>query len=137
MPGPFYPKTGQVWLAGLVQTAGVNAVVKLYQQGLVTPTQDTTDTELDAAEADYSGYAAITVAAWNDPFLTALGAAINFPSIEFRPNAATVSNVIGGAWIEDAAGVVVVIIPFPKPVSMDGVLSAIPLSQLLRYGSGQ
>jgi len=48
----------------------------------------------------------------------------------------TVPNVIGGAWLETAAGLLVAIIPFPTAVAMGAAGDAIPLAQILTFLSG-
>lgn len=132
----FYPNAGQMWLAGITKTALANSVVSLFQN-TITPTVLTTKAELEAAEADYDGYAAKTVTAWGDPFLGSQGAAIQMPIQQFQPTGSTTPNLINGAWIETAGGVLVAIIVFPATVTMGSTSDAIPLSEILRFGSGQ
>ena len=132
----FYPVSGQMWLAGLARTALANSLIKLYQSSF-TPNALTTLAELTAAEADYTGYAAKTITAWNAAFYSALGGAIQMPLQQFQPtDPTTVANTIGGAWVETSGGVLVSIIPFPAPVAMSTPFSAIPISEILRFGSG-
>lgn len=131
-----YPRAGQQWLAGIVRTALAASEMKLYQSSLV-PTELTTLAELTAAEADFTGYAPIAMANWGAVFQSPLGAAIQSPLNQFQVTAPVVTtNDIGGAWVETAGGVLVVIISFPEPVAMATALSAIPLTAILRYGSG-
>lgn len=132
----FYPNGGQLWLAGITRTALANSVVSLFQN-TITPTVLTTKAELEAAEADYDGYAPKTVANWNEPFLGSLGAAIQMPVQQFQPTGSTTPNIINGAWVETAGGVLVFIVTFPASVSMASAADAIPLSEILRFGSGQ
>lgn len=132
----FYPTAGQMWLAGIARTALANSVVRLYKNTL-TPSVLTALAALEAAEADYDGYAAKTVAAWGEAFLGALGAAIQMPNQQFQPTGSTTPNLINGAWIETAGGVLVAIIQFPATISMGSPTDAIPLSEILRFGSGQ
>lgn len=131
----FYPNVGQLWLAGITRTALASSVVSLYQNTL-TPSVLSTKAELEAAEADYDGYLPITVTAWGAPFLSALGGAIQMPSVQFQPTGDTTPNTINGAWIETAGGVLVSIISFPQSVPMVTTADAIPLSEILRFGSG-
>lgn len=131
----FYPNDGQVWLAGITRTALANSVVSLYQSSL-SPSILTTKAMLEAAEADFGGYNPITVAAWNAAFLSALGGAIQMPVVQFQCDGSAPSNVIGGAWVETAGGVLVSIIPLSAVKSMTLSTDAIPLSEILRFGSG-
>lgn len=135
--GPFYPNSGQMWLAGKARTGLANSVMRLYKSSL-TPTVLTTLAELEAAEADYTGYAAKTIANFNAAFISALGGAIQCPVQQFQPTAPVlVTNDIGGAWIEDATGEVVSIIPLPEAKAMVADSDALPISEILRFGSGQ
>ena len=133
----FYPKSGSFWLAALVQAELALSKFRLYQDSL-TPTVATTAAELVAAEATYTGYAAEVLTTWGDPYTSpAGGAATNSPLVQFQTAAPfTVANLIGGAWLENAAGDVVAIIPFPDmvPMGVDG--DAIPLAEILTFLSG-
>lgn len=131
----FYPNAGQVWLAGITRTALANSVVSLYQS-TITPSVLTTKALLEAAEADYAGYAPLTVANWGAAFLSALGGAIQMPVQQFQCTGGGVENVIGGAWVETAGGVLVSIIPLSAVKAMVTATDAIPLSEILRFGSG-
>lgn len=131
----FYPNTGQVWIAGITRTALANSVVSLYQSS-ITPSVLTTKAELEAAEADFGGYAPVVVANFNPAFLSVLGGAIQMPVVQFQCDGNAPSNVIGGAWLETAGGVLVSIIPFVAPKAMVLATDAIPLSEILRFGSG-
>lgn len=131
----FYPNAGQIWLAGISRTALANSVVSLYQN-TITPNVLTTKALLEAAEADYTGYVPLTITAWGAAFLSALGAAIQMPNVQFQPTGTTIQNLVNGAWVETAGGVLVSIITFPQSVPMAAVTDAIPLSEILRFGSG-
>jgi hypothetical protein len=136
MVGVYYPKSGQQWLAGKVRTALAASKIRLYQSS-INPTENTTLAELEAAEADYDGYAEITITNFGAVFQSPLGAAIQMPSVQFQgTDPMVVTNNIGGAWIEDSTGALVNIIGFPEAKAMSSPLDALPLSEILRFGSG-
>lgn len=136
MGGTFYPLAACLWLAGIVQTALASSKIRLFQDTLV-PTINTTITELEAAEADFTGYAEITLTAFLAPYLGTTGANINSPLVQFDSDSPyTTSNSIGGAWIETAAGLLVSVITFPEAVVMGGAGQSLPVSQVLSFGTG-
>jgi len=91
--------------------------MRLYQNDY-TPTAATTLADL--TEADFTGYAAVTLTTWSGVYLTAAGyAAVNSPLASFRPVAPfTVGNQIYGIFIRDVAGALVLAQRFDDPVSM-------------------
>lgn len=121
--------------ASTKRTALEDSVVKLYQSTL-TPDPSTTVTELDAAECDYGGYAAATITAWGAPILApGDGYAIYSPQIQFDSVAGT-ENLVGGAWIEDDAGNVRAVIPFPEPIPMGAAGQGFPISFVDYFRTG-
>lgn len=134
----FYPSTGTRALATLVQTALVNSVVRLFQD-TITPTPSTTQAELIAEEADFSGYAAITVAAWLDPATDPSGnSSTQFPTVQFATTGSppAIGNQIGGFWVETVGGDVMQIIIFDAAVPMDFFGAALPVDLLLPFLTG-
>lgn len=111
------------------QTAYANSVLHLFQSSLV-PTSSTTKVELTAAEADFDDYVTKTLAAWFDPILAPVsGYMIVSPEVQWSCAAdQVVGNVIGGAWVEDAGGVVRMVVIFPVPVPMELADQGIPLN---------
>ena len=88
------------------QTEYANLVVHLYQSSLV-PTVATTTAELDAAEADFDGYASETMVAFFDPILAPVsGYLIQSPQVQFAyvDGVGHVANTIGGAYFVDSGG---------------------------------
>jgi hypothetical protein len=137
MTGTFYPLLATLWIAGLVQTALAGSKLRLFQNS-ITPTINTTIAELEAAEADFSGYSEKTITAFLAPYLGVTGANINSPLLQFdSATPFSVSNSIGGAWIEDSTGDLVSVITFPEPVAMGAVGQSLPVSQVLSFGTGQ
>jgi len=132
----FYPREGQQWLAGKVRTALAACEMRLYKAEL-TVSENTTLAQLEEAEADYSGYAAQDIANFGAVFQTPLGAGIQSPLVQFQPTPApTITNDIGGAFVVDSTGALVTIISFPAAKPMASELDAIPISEILRFGSG-
>jgi hypothetical protein len=132
----FYPRVGQQWLAGIVRTALAASELALYQSS-ITPNENTTLAELEAAEADYTGYARAAITNFGAVFQTPLGAGIQSPLTQFQPtDPTTVPNDIGGAFLVDATGDLVTVITFPEVKGMASSLDAIPISEILRFGSG-
>ena len=101
-----YPNSGSLWLAGIVQTALAASDMHLFKTGTVPLTPLTELTDLDAVEADYTGYAAQTIAAWFAPLLNGLGgASIESGLLQFAITAPyTVGNMIQGWYLTETGG---------------------------------
>ena len=136
MPAIIYPNSGALWLAAVVQTALANSEIHLYQTGSVVLSNTTTLADLTAAEADYTGYAAETIAAWFDPLLNpAGGASIESGLVQFQiASPYTTPNVIQGWWIEDSTGDLVAAGDFAVPKSLMGAGDGIPFNIELIFG---
>lgn len=137
----FYPNVATLERADDMQTILAAAKVKLFKAPFV-PTVSTIDTDLDAEEADYTGYAAggVAVAAWSEPLLDPVGgASIESGLVQFAvgPAPVLVTNLIGGFWVEKATGELYVIGVFPEPIPMEFVGQGIPLSIKLVEPTGQ
>ncbi len=104
------------------RTAYNAAELHLYQSSF-TPDENSAIAAFTAAEATFVGYAEIVLA------MTAIGpdADGGFVSYSqscfFQATDATAPNLIGGAWIQTAAGVLLEFWPFPTPVGMDIALA--------------
>lgn len=135
----FYPNAGALLLAAVVQAELAACEIRLFKFGDITPDQATTLAELDAAECDFTGYAAEVVAAWQDPALNALGGAGIQTSVQFNTASPyTTSNVVGGYYIVDLTGTpeVLAVQAFAAPgIEMGFAGQAIPITQLLLFGS--
>jgi hypothetical protein len=123
------------------QTALALSKVRLFKSSLV-PTPSTTLAELVAAEADYDDYPAggDTITAFLDPILNpAGGSSISAPTVQFAvtTDPPIVTNLIGGAWLEDAAGKVRLVMPFASPVPMEIAGQGFPLNVTLGFPTGQ
>lgn len=133
----FYPTAGSLWLAGITRTALAASILKLFQSSLV-PNVNTVKADLDAAEADFTGYAPITLTTWGAAYISSAGgAAINSPCGQFdTDDPTTVANNIGGAWVETAGGLLVIIDAFPDAIPMNAPNMSIPVQEILRFLSG-
>jgi len=140
MPGIFYPNSACLVNAAELQTALALSKVRLFNSTLV-PTPATTEAELVAAEAAFTGYPAggATITAWLDPLLDpAGGASITAPTTQFAVDTPVVdTDVVGGFWLEDAAGDVRLIGQFAAPVPMELAGQGFPLNIKITVPTGQ
>lgn len=110
------------------QTALVNCKIRLFQDTLGDLSNTTTKAQMVTAEATYTGYAAIVVAAVLDPYLLPGGGAnLQIPTQQFQPTGTAVTNMIRGWWVETATGEIQVAARFDADIPMTDVTSAIPL----------
>lgn len=119
MPVRFFPSTFALSQAVDLQTLLALSVIKLFKAGFV-PTPANVVADYDAQEADYSTYAPETITAWLDP-VAAVGGGyrITAPTEQFDlASTPAVGNMIGGYWIEEAGGDVVLVTVFDNPVAM-------------------
>lgn len=132
-----YPNAGALFIAGKVRTALANCKLRLFKDGMgIVVGPSLTAAQLAAAEADYDGYAAITVAAMTAPLLNPLGgASISTGSQQFAIAAPyAVTNVIGGGWLEDSTGALVMAWSYGEAKPLVGAGDGIPVEQILLYG---
>lgn len=120
------------------QTALALAVVKLIQEGFPTPTPDSIMADLDAAEADYDGYAPEAITAWLDP-VAAVGGGyrITAPTVQFGLDVQPAAgNAIVGYWIETATGTGVMVRLFDAPVAMVNVGNSVQVNPTITIPNG-
>lgn len=104
-------------------TALENAVLHEFKSGALVPTVTTTLEQLSAIEANYDGYAPITIATWDGPYLApgtgweVLGGQVVF----VWTYSSGVGNSIGGTYLVDAAGNLLDITVYQTAVPMTGV----------------
>lgn len=133
-----YTLLGAEFVAAAVRTALAAGHIKLFKSTL-TPDPSTPLADFVAAEADFTGYAAIAVANWNVPILSDIsGFQIGMPLVQFiTANPTTVGNEIGGWFYEDAANAVPVIFGiFGTSVPMEVPFAGIPLAPVLTFPTG-
>lgn len=126
-----FPVGAQTALADDVKASLAAGLVRLFQQTLADPTQDTTRAQLLANEATFSGYTAggYEVAAFNGPLNDPTsGAVLLSPPV--IPTMAVadplVGNVITGFWYEVGTQVYA-IGTFPSPQAMAAPGDNIPM----------
>jgi hypothetical protein len=137
VPAPFFPNSRAEAVATAAQTELALSVVKLFKAGFV-PTVNTLVAELDAEECDFDDYAPATITAWLDPATATDGGwRITAPTVQFLCAAAQVTpNLVGGFWIELAAGDVVLIQQFDEDAPMAEAGDSIQLTPTVVYGNG-
>lgn len=136
MPALIYPNSGSLWLAAIVQTALAASVMHLFQTGSVVLSAATVLADLEAAEADYTGYVEQTITAWFDPLLNPLGgASIESGLLQFAiASPYTVDNVIQGWYVQDSADALVCAGDFTTPKALVGAGDGIPFNVELIFG---
>ena len=101
------------------QTAYAASVLHLFKAPFV-PTSSTTKAELTAEECDFDDYTTKALAAWNAPILApGSGYEIVSPLVQWICTGdQAVPNDVGGVWMEDAGGIVRMVVVFDTPVPM-------------------
>jgi len=128
-----YSNEAALQLATELDTALINCVLNLYKTGLVIG-PSTTNVQLNAAVADFGGYAPITVAALLAPYIDpAGGASTNVATRQFKSDGTGPANSIAGAWVEDAGGTTRLMMEFTQQVPMDVATDAIPLDVIFNF----
>lgn len=140
MPTTFiYPNVGALWLAAQVQAALAASEVGLYQSGVgvvLTPTTTLADLEAVGTEADYTGYARETIAAFTAPLLSPLGgAAIQSGLLVFAIAAPyTVPNTLQGWFLVEPGGELLCAGDFATTKSFVGAGDGYPFNIELVFG---
>lgn len=115
------------------QTDLANCKIRLWQNTYPALSANTTKAQLVTAEATYTGYAAIVVAAIPNPYLVpGQGGNLQIPTQQFQPTGTAVSNLIRGWWVELATGEIVLAAQFDSDIAMGDVTNAIPLDIIFR-----
>lgn len=100
--------------------------LRLFQNNF-TPDRNSVDADFDVA--DFGGYANITIATFNDPFMDILGRAITLaPTQVFAASGVAPSNLIYGWYFRNVAGDVILAERFASPISMAAITDALPLA---------
>lgn len=137
----FFPNGACLAIAELVRSELALSKLRLFKEGF-TPQVTTTRAQLLAEECDYTGYVAggETITAFLAAILNPLGgASIDWPTEQFAAVAPfTIGNVVGGWWVEDAAGAVVYATgTFTPPIPLGAAGQGIPLAGTLVFPNGQ
>ena len=138
--GIFYTNAACMVNAAEKQAALALSKVRLFKSTFV-PTVSTIKADLTGAEAAYTGYTAggETITAWLAPLLDpAGGASITAPTVQFDVTGpVTATDIVGGFWIEDAAGDVRLVGTFAAPIPMEVVGQGFPLNVKIVEPTGQ
>ena len=134
----FIPLEGSLASATAYRTRLANSVVHLFKSSFV-PTPSNVLADYTENEADFSGYAAITITAWNTPILGPVsGYMIVSPLVQFVVETADpmVTNTIGGMYLVDSAGVCRRTIIFDQPIPMEVVGQGLPFFLTEQFPTG-
>jgi hypothetical protein len=93
-----------------------------------------TSTPSSFTEADYTGYAALTVDGFVGPYVGSLGYPEQIPVsvISFTPTGTTVANSIGGYWIVDSLGNYVGGEAFSTPIELSGPTTTLSFTPIIQ-----
>lgn len=134
-----YTNEGAHANASRQQTFEALSKVRLFQSGMVELSPATVKADLEAAEATFSGYPAggIAITAFLSPILAPEGGyAIQSPTVQFATDDPTTTpNLIGGFWLESAAGAVILATQFNTPVPMQVPGQGLPVSVRQVFGN--
>lgn len=139
MSEQFFPLAGCETTATAVRTSLANSVLHLFKETLA-PEPSTPLSAYTAAEADYDGYAAITMVAWNLPILApGTGFMIGSPLVQFAFDFDTLGtgNVIKGCYLVDAAGKLRLTVVFTDLIPMQVAGQGIPINLVWLFPTGQ
>lgn len=128
----YEPLTGLMRDATALQTALVNAELHLTKASFVGE-PELTLADLTAIEADYTGYAAATIAAYAGPFVDDANTAVLVsPGTNFAPSGTAVLNTIYGGWVETAAGVLMYTFLLDVPFTQENTTALFDLTHFVR-----
>lgn len=138
MSTQFFPLEGCLTTATAVRTALANSVMHLFQSTF-TPEPSDPLSAYTAAECDYAGYAAETMAAWNPPILApGTGYMIGSPLVQFEwvAGGGDPGNLVGGCYVVDAAGKLRLTVIFTEPIPMQQAGQGIPINLVWLFPTG-
>jgi hypothetical protein len=104
-------------IANAAKTALASAKLLLWKSGW-QPTAGSVLADYAAHEADFDGYARVTVTAMLGPFLSMGGWSINTPLPAFTKSAGPTTNEIGGMALIDSTNNVWSFVVFDTPIVM-------------------
>lgn len=121
----------QATLTALRTLLAATSEVHLYQDGFgIGP--DSVLADLEAAEATFTGYAAAVVAAWSSVAQDADGGYTFTATVFFAATDAVTPNSIAGAWLQLAAGTLILWFPFNIPVPVNAAGAYVNISVYVR-----
>jgi hypothetical protein len=135
-----FPNEGTQTIASIVRTAFALSKLRLFKSTIVSVGATTTRAELIAAECAFTGYPAGggVITAFLNPLLNpAGGSSIDWPTVQFAAAAPyTVGEVVGGWWVETAAGDLIACGTFPQGIPVGQAGQGFPLSGSLVFPNG-
>lgn len=133
MSQSLYPNVGALHELGLIRTDLALCKVKLFKNNLVISPATVIG---DLVEADFGGYAAITVTALLPAYLDpAGGASAQIGTVQFNCDGTAPDNTVYGAWVETAAGLLVLLVKFDAGITMVSAGDSIPLDIKFNFGN--
>lgn len=128
-----YPNVGALHNLELMRTDLALCKVNLFQNDVaISPST----VKADLTVATFSGYTAATVTALLPAYLDpAGGASAQIATQQFNHTGGGVANVIYGAWVETAAGDLILVIKFDQGIPMNAVGDSIPLDIKFNFGN--
>jgi hypothetical protein len=134
-----YPTAEEIAFVTAIQTDFLTAELHLVK-ALVPLLPGMVTADLSAQEADFSGYAAITLATMPDPFVDGVlgGVSFSMPTRQFNTaSPTTIPNDIYGGWLETTGGLLIVAFMFPSSFPMQVPFSSLGLELLWNFfGTG-
>jgi len=110
--------------------------IRLFQDSLGVPSVETTIVELEANEADYTGYPAggFDVETMAPPMGAPGGGVVILSNEVFATFTSGDANSIGGYWLEDTAGNVITIFVYDPVRVLAAIPDGWPIVAQLGYG---
>lgn len=129
--------SGALVQATAAQARNANSVISLFKAGFL-PSAASVKADFEANECDFDGYAPKTIATWNAPVLAGVGYMTYAPTQTFlwALDTDAIGNMVGGHWIETAAGVLLEYSVYDPAVPMQGAGQAVIKSPLEVYPAG-
>jgi len=135
-----YPNSSCLDIMGLIRTDLATCKVHLFKEDII-PTMSTILSDLEAAEADFGGYAAIAVTALLPSYIDPLGgAACQIATVQFDADGTLTGNICYGFWVDVGASPntkLRLVGRFEQGVPMGSAGDALPLDIKFSFGAGQ
>jgi hypothetical protein len=129
-----------VWLGLLVTHFSTTSKVRFFKSSF-TPNSGTPEADFVTNECDFDGYTptGYALAAWQAPILgPGNGMSIGSPLVLVTTDPAiVVGNTVGGFWVEDAAGKVIVFGIFRDPIPMQTPGQGFPWNARIALPTGE
>jgi len=125
-------------ILGQLATALGDSKCHLFKSTFV-PEASTKLADLEAAECDFSGYAALDLDFTQPIYVTRNTVEQRAPTVQFdfipaTPPALDVQNNVGGYWVESDTEGVLQVVRFEEAVPMEQVDQALPIDVVIGFG---